>query len=153
MPHRFKSQSFFKPTFCDHCGQIMRGLFRQGLKCEGIVRSLHLCLVFTILYIHIYIYIYIYNMYICLYNYFFMVHVYAICSMWVKLSLKVRCIDSKSLWGQRATNGRGTQEGGQRKAEQENGELPPLTWHSSLLCGRSPHTHLMLFLTFLLFCF
>ena len=35
MPHRFKSHSYFVPTFCDLCGQVMHGIFRQGVKCEG----------------------------------------------------------------------------------------------------------------------
>ena len=35
MPHRFKAHSYFRPTFCDLCGQMMHGLLRQGVKCEG----------------------------------------------------------------------------------------------------------------------
>jgi len=34
VPHRFRMHSFLGPTFCDMCGQLMHGLFRQGLKCE-----------------------------------------------------------------------------------------------------------------------
>ena len=35
VPHRFRPHTFLGPTFCDMCGQLMHGLFRQGVKCEG----------------------------------------------------------------------------------------------------------------------
>eukprot|EP00095_Tigriopus_kingsejongensis_P005455 maker-scaffold224_size251237-snap-gene-1.54 protein:Tk05455 transcript:maker-scaffold224_size251237-snap-gene-1.54-mRNA-1 annotation:"hypothetical protein DAPPUDRAFT_309380" len=35
VPHRFRLASFSSPTFCDHCGSMIYGLFKQGLQCEA----------------------------------------------------------------------------------------------------------------------
>ena len=34
-PHMLVVHSYRTPNFCDYCGEMLFGLVRQGLKCEG----------------------------------------------------------------------------------------------------------------------
>lgn len=35
MPHTFHIHTYTKPTVCQHCHRLLKGLFRQGLQCSG----------------------------------------------------------------------------------------------------------------------
>lgn len=33
--HEFKVKSFYKPTYCHHCSELLWGLMNQGYQCTG----------------------------------------------------------------------------------------------------------------------
>lgn len=35
VPHTFHIHTYTKPTACQHCHRLLKGLFRQGLQCSG----------------------------------------------------------------------------------------------------------------------
>lgn len=35
VPHTFQVHSYTRPTVCQHCKRLLKGLFRQGLQCKG----------------------------------------------------------------------------------------------------------------------
>ncbi|XP_047994235.1 serine/threonine-protein kinase D1 isoform X2 [Leguminivora glycinivorella] len=41
LPHMLSVHSYKSPTFCDFCGEMLFGLVRQGLKCEGCGLNYH----------------------------------------------------------------------------------------------------------------
>lgn len=42
-PHSLVVHSYRMPTFCHHCGEMLWGLVRQGLKCDGTVEFPRRC--------------------------------------------------------------------------------------------------------------
>eukprot|EP00093_Oithona_nana_P010327 10327.XXX_134376_140591_1 [CDS] Oithona nana genome sequencing. len=41
VPHRFSVHNYHRFTWCDHCGSLLYGLIRQGLKCEACDFNVH----------------------------------------------------------------------------------------------------------------
>ena len=41
VPHRFVVHNYKRFTWCDHCGSLLYGLYRQGLKCEACEVNVH----------------------------------------------------------------------------------------------------------------
>jgi len=41
VPHRFEVHTYRKFTWCDHCGSLLYGLYRQGLQCSVCFTNVH----------------------------------------------------------------------------------------------------------------
>lgn len=51
-PHALYVHSYKAPTFCDYCGEMLWGLVRQGLKCEGLKQTqTHTLVLFLLMYL------------------------------------------------------------------------------------------------------
>ena len=41
MPHRMSVRNYKRPTFCDHCGSMLYGFYKQGMSCETCKMTIH----------------------------------------------------------------------------------------------------------------
>lgn len=41
VPHSFMVHSYTRPTICQHCKKLLKGLFRQGLQCKDCKFNVH----------------------------------------------------------------------------------------------------------------
>ena len=41
VPHSWKGKTYHKPTFCEHCGSLIWGLFNQGMQCRSCKMDVH----------------------------------------------------------------------------------------------------------------
>jgi novel protein kinase C delta type len=41
LEHKFSEKTYFTPTFCEHCGQLLVGFIKQGLKCQNCGYNCH----------------------------------------------------------------------------------------------------------------
>ena len=41
VPHSWKSKTYHKLTFCEHCGSLLWGLFNQGMQCRSCKMDVH----------------------------------------------------------------------------------------------------------------
>lgn len=41
VPHTFLIHSYTRPTICQLCKKLLKGLFRQGLQCKGVHEQAH----------------------------------------------------------------------------------------------------------------